>query len=202
MKPLEAATVAEPRFLTSHEVASLVRVSPSAVLRWIDQGLLKAFRTPGGHRRVTAHSLRSFLRSHQMPVPASLEQSAARILVIDDEPAFLRSVATVIRHTDVRAQVELCESPVSGLLKVGLWRPDVVLLDAYMPHMDGPEVCQRLKADPETAGIAVLAMSGRPSPELQATFRKAGAAGFLSKPVTSAALVGALTDLGVVSPSS
>lgn len=201
MKSPEPVTAAEPRFLTSHEVASLVQVSPSAVLRWIDQGLLKAFRTPGGHRRVTAHSLRSFLRSHQMPVPAALEQRAPRILVIDDEPPFLRSVATVIRHTDAEAQIELCESPVSGLLKVGLWRPDVVLLDAYMPGMDGPEVCQRLKADPETADIAVLAMSGRPSPELQATFRKAGAAGFLPKPVTSAALVGALEGLGVLSSS-
>jgi len=192
----------ETRFLTSHEVAALVRVSPSAVLRWIDQGLLKAFRTPGGHRRVDLSVLVAFLRTHRMPVPKELEREVVRVLVIDDEAGFLKSMATVLRRADRRVEVELCDSPVTGLLKVGLWRPDVVLLDAYMPGMDGPEACRRIKADPEIAGIAVIAMSGRPSSELQKSFSNAGAAAFLAKPVSAASLVGALEGLGLMLPQA
>lgn len=188
----------ETRFLTSHEVATLVQVSPSAVLRWIDQGLLKAFRTPGGHRRISPSALRTFLREHEMPVPAELAGASTRVLIIDDDPAFVRSLAKVLRQADSEVLVEGCESPVAGLLRVGVWRPDVVLLDAYMPGMDGPELCQRLKSDVATSSIAVIAMSGRPSPELRARFEGAGAAGFLPKPVTSAALVGALEPLGLM----
>lgn len=188
----------ETRFLTSHEVAALVRVSPSAVLRWIDQGLLKAFRTPGGHRRVDLAALVSFLRSHHMPLPRELEREVVRVLVIDDEAAYLKSVGAVLRRADRNFEVELCDSPVTGLLKVGLWRPHVVLLDAYMPGMDGPEACRRIKADPETAGIAVVAMSGRQSSELQRSFSNAGASAFLAKPVSAASLVGALEGLGLV----
>lgn len=185
-----------PRFFTSHEVAALVQVSPSAVLRWIDAGLLKAFRTPGGHRRVGTPELVDFLRHHEMPVPRELEERIL-LLAIDDEAGYLSRLGALLQRADARIEVELCESPVDGLLKVGLRRPDVVLLDAYMPGMDGAEVCKRLKAAPETADIAVLAMTGRPSVELEAKFRAAGAAGFLVKPFGAPAVLDHLQALGL-----
>jgi len=188
----------DTRFFTTHEVAQLVHVSPSAVLRWIDQGLLKAFRTPGGHRRVDQLALVAFLRFHQMPVPRELEGQPVRLLVIDDEAAFLRSIAVVVRRAHRAVEVELCESPVTGLLKVGLWRPHVVLLDAYMPGMDGFEVCRRIKEDSETSGIAVVAMSGLMSEEMQKAFRDAGAAAVLSKPISAAVLTETMGALGLV----
>ena len=67
------------RIFTSHEVASLVQVSPSSVLKWIEQGKLRAFRTPGGHRRVAREELLDFLRAHQLPVPAELEIGRAHV---------------------------------------------------------------------------------------------------------------------------
>jgi CheY-like chemotaxis protein len=73
-----------------------------------------------------------------------------------------------------------------------------VLLDTYMPGIDGVEVCKRLKASPQTAGIAVLAMSGRPSAELEKKFRDAGAAGFLAKPLQPSVVLSKLEELGVV----
>lgn len=186
------------RILTSHEVASLVQVSPSAVLRWIDQGLLRAFRTPGGHRRVGATALVDFLRAQGMPVPAQLETPRLKLLVVDDEPEFLRSLGTLLERADGRLDVELAESAVDGLIKIGLRRPDVVLLDAYMPGMDGPEVCRRIKSAPETAHVTVMAMSGRKSEELVNRFVTAGAACFVSKPLKVTAVLEQLQALGLL----
>lgn len=188
------------RFFTSHEVANLVQVSPSAVLRWIDQGLLPAFRTPGGHRRIPAVELVEFLRSHQMPVPGELAQQAStvRLLVVDDEVRYLQSLATLLGLADARLEVDLCDNSVSGLLKVGLTRPDAVLLDAYMPGMDGLEVCRRVKSAEETAHIALIAMSGRASDEMENAFRLAGASAFLRKPLDVARVLNALADVGVI----
>ena len=173
------------RRFTSQQIADLVQVSPSAVLRWIDQGLLPAFRTPGGHRRVLEPALLEFLRAHQLPIPRQLTPEL-RVLVIDDEVRYLRSLEAVLRRTHDNVKVELTDSAVSGLLKVGLFRPNVVLLDYNMPGMDGLEVCKRLKAAPETRDIAVVAVSGRASPELEASFKEAGACGFLAKPLSAA----------------
>lgn len=192
------------RFFTSHEVAALVQVSPSAVLRWIDQGLLAAFRTPGGHRRIAAAQLLEFLRTHQMPVPGELEQDPLKVslLVIDDEVKYLQSLATLLGLAEPRLSVELCDHPVSGLLKVGLLRPNAVLLDAYMPGMDGLEVCRRLKAAEETRDIALIAMTGRPGGDVEAAFRAAGAAAFLAKPLGVARVLNALVEVGVFRAAS
>lgn len=186
----------QTKILTSHEVASLVQVSPSAVLRWIDGGLLPAFRTPGGHRRVGVSELVGFLRSRSMPVPKQL--AGPRLLVIDDQPAFLTSLAGVLERSDAGFQVELAQSAVDGLIKIGLQRPDAVLLDAYMPGIDGLEVCRRIKSQPETAHIAVVAMSGRRTDELVQHFEAAGAATFLEKPFDTAALIRALSAVGLM----
>ena len=188
------------RLLTSHEVATLVQVSPSSVLNWIDQGKLRAFRTPGGHRRVASEELIEFLRAHHLPVPAELEGDRVRLLVIDDEANYLRALGALLQRADSRVEVALAESPLDGLLKVGLSRPEVVLLDTYMPGMDGLEVCRRLKASPETAHIAVLAMSGRPSVAVEQAFLEAGAAAFLPKPVHAAMVLSKLEELGLVKP--
>jgi excisionase family DNA binding protein len=190
------------RLFTSHEVATLVQVSPSSVLKWIADGKLRAFRTPGGHRRVASDELIEFLRTHQLPVPRELEAERVRILVIDDEAPYLRALGSLLQRADSRVEVSLAESPLDGLLKVGVVRPEVVLLDTYMPGMDGLEVCQRLKASPETAHIAVLAMSGRPSAKVEEDFLKAGAAAFLPKPVHAAHVLSKLEELGLVKPKT
>src|SRR4051812_27084978 len=128
------------RVFTSHEVASLVQVSPSSVLKWIEQGKLRAFRTPGGHRRVASDELVEFLKAHHLPVPRELEGEKVKLLVIDDEPTYLRSLGILLQKADSRVEVSLAENALDGLLKVGLQRPTVVLLDSYMPGMDGLEV--------------------------------------------------------------
>src|SRR5688500_20273346 len=52
---------------TTHDISRLLQVDPSTVSKWIDRGILMAFRTPGGHRRVRSADLRTFLITHQMP---------------------------------------------------------------------------------------------------------------------------------------
>lgn len=181
----------ESGFLTSRQVADLVQVSPSTVLTWIDRGLLGCFRTPGGHRRIRPVELVAFLRAHEMPIPSELLPQL-RLLAIDDDLPFLRGLKRTLARIAPELEVEVAAGAIDGLLKVGTFQPHVVLLDAYMPGMDGVEVCKRLRAAPETAGVAVIALTGRPSPELAAAFRTAGARELLAKPVSASELVGVL----------
>ena len=57
------------RNLSTFAVASLLEVDPGSVVNWVDEGMLKAHRTPGGHRRVAREDLLAFLREHKMPIP-------------------------------------------------------------------------------------------------------------------------------------
>ncbi len=65
------------RLYTTHDISRLIQVDPSTVSKWIDKGILVAFRTPGGHRRVKSGDLRTFLVSHQMPIPHELETASS-----------------------------------------------------------------------------------------------------------------------------
>jgi excisionase family DNA binding protein len=180
-------------FLTTHSIARMIGVSPSAVLSWIDKGLIIAHRTPGGHRRVEKGVLLKFLREQKMPVPRELV-GVSRLLVMDDDPAFLRTVARLLKHRAPRLVVEGATNPVDGLLKISTFQPDAVLLDAYMPQMNGIEVCQKIHASPETAHIVVVAVTGRPSAKIAQGFRDAGAIACLNKPVDADQLVDMLTN--------
>src|SRR4051794_24758012 len=77
---------------TTHDISRMLQVDPSTVSKWIDRGVLIAFRTPGGHRRVRSGDLRSFLLAHQMPVPEELGSDVIRLLVVDDEKQVLDTI--------------------------------------------------------------------------------------------------------------
>ncbi len=177
-------------YLTTHEVARLLQVSPGAVLTWIDQGTLPAFRTPGGHRRVVKSTLARFVRDHGMPLPREL--GVSRLLIVDDEPAFLRSAQRLLRSATPGLEIATATTAIDALLKVGTFRPDAVLLDAYMPGMDGVEVCKRLHSSPQTENIVIVAITGKPSAELEKDFKKAGASALLVKPLEAEELTEAL----------
>ncbi len=182
-------------YLSSHAVAKLINASPSAVLNWIDNGLLAAYRTPGGHRRVERGALIRFLRDHDMPVPLSLA-GVARLLIIDDDTTFLRNAKRLIKRHAPKLTVETAESSMDALLKIGLFRPDAVLVDAYMPGVNGVDLCKRLQASPETKSIMIVALSGRLTRQLEASFADAGAMAVLSKPLDTHLL---LETLGLAS---
>jgi excisionase family DNA binding protein len=175
-------TTVDASYLTSHEVARLLSVSASAVLSWIDKGWIKAHRTPGGHRRVEKSELIRFLQEHNMPVPREL-MGVTRLLIIDDDPSMLKTTKRILKLHAPDLTLETSDGAVDGLLKIGTFRPDAVVLDAYMPGMNGIEVCQRIRKAPETSHILVVAVTAHPSPSIGSAFIEAGAAACLDKPI-------------------
>ena len=83
--------------LSTFAIAEMLHVDPGSVANWIDQKLLKAYRTPGGHRRVTVGDLVKFLREHNMPIPEDLDSRPACVLVVDDEPAITKLISRTIK---------------------------------------------------------------------------------------------------------
>lgn len=58
---------------TTGEIADLLHIHQTTVIDWAKKGIVKSYRTPGGHRRIERSSLLAFLHEHKMPVPAELE---------------------------------------------------------------------------------------------------------------------------------
>lgn len=186
------------RLLTSHEVGALLQVNPSSVNKWVKEGRISAFRTPGGHRRIRARDLVEFLDGHQMPVPPRLQSaSKRRLIVVDSDPAVLKSVERTLRaHTD-RVHLLPASSAIDALVQVGLFRPHLIVLDTSMDEMDAIEVCRRIKANAETRAITVLLAAAHPTTALENKASQAGAARVTKKPLDLALL---FSDLGLPAP--
>lgn len=81
------------------------------------------------------------------------------IVVIDDEPYILRSLTYLLAREGYT--VETASNGADGLTKVRELRPLVVFLDIMMPQMNGYEVCEQIKKDPELAGTYVIMLSAK-----------------------------------------
>ncbi len=81
----------------------------------------------------------------------------ARILVVDDEIDIVRMVAKVLGARG--HQVEAGRDGVEAVMRIRRAPPDLVLVDAGLPGVDGVEVCRRIKADPATRAVPVIMLT-------------------------------------------
>jgi excisionase family DNA binding protein len=170
--------------LTSYQVGALLQVNPSSINKWVKDGRIPAFRTPGGHRRIRAADLVSFLLTHNMPVPRTLSSaSKRRLLIVDDDPKQLDGLGRLFKAYAERVDVTLVSNGVDALVQIGSVKPHVAVIDIVMPNVDGIEVCRRLKANPDTAGIRLILTSGQLNAELEKRAREAGADVVTPKPL-------------------
>jgi len=169
--------------LSTFAIAAMLHVDPGSVANWIDRELLKAHRTPGGHRRVAVEDLIQFLREQKMPIPEELRSDPTRILIVDDEPAVTRMIAQTITATCPDYEVIEAQDGFRAGTLVSTLRPDVVILDLRMPGMDGYDVCRLIKSADSTKHAEVLAITAYPSPESEKRILECGARVCLTKPL-------------------
>jgi CheY-like chemotaxis protein len=105
---------------------------------------------------------------------------APKILVVDDDPIWIRVVSLYLRGKDY--QVDSAYNGEDALEKVAAERPDVVIADIAMPEMDGYELCSRLRQNPETRTIPFIFLTARAEDTDRIKARKIGSDDYLTKP--------------------
>jgi two-component system, OmpR family, response regulator VicR len=165
--------------LTTGQVARHCQVSIPALRRWIRDGRLTAFKTPGGHCRIALEELQRFLRQYGMPLyPTSAPD--IRILIVDDEPTVVKLFVDMLADDPRGFILDTATDGYDALIKVGMFRPSLLILDVSIPLLDGIAVCHRLKANPDTRTIKILGITGYP--HLIPALLEAGADACLAKP--------------------
>jgi two-component system, cell cycle response regulator DivK len=122
------------------------------------------------------------------------------VLVVDDDVNTQDAYAEYLRLN--RFTVVTAGSGSEALELARTLHPDVILMDAAMPGMEGWTAIKLLKADPRTQAIPVVVLTGHTQPADYARARECGAAGFLTKPCVPDELVRRLKDLVHRPPSA
>ncbi len=85
----------------------------------------------------------------------------ARILVVDDDKMFREMLVNVL-SLSAKYFVEEAANGIEATVRLGTHRPDLLVLDIFMPEMDGLELCRIIKNDPELACLQVIVITGFP----------------------------------------
>ena len=113
--------------------------------------------------------------------------NAPVVLLVDDNEDCRIIYGSTLRHAgyDVRTAID----GVQCLEQAALDKPDLILLDIGMPRMDGMEALEKLKLNPSTNGIPVVAVSARVNKDQHEAVREAGFSEVLLKPITPAEIL-------------
>jgi CheY-like chemotaxis protein len=180
----------------TYEIAKFCHVMPTTIGRWIEEGKLPSFTTGGGHRRVLTGDLIAFLKAHNFPISSILSDAAAlRILVVEDNKMQRRFVQKTLRAHFGDVQIDEAVDGFEAGHKLALGTPNLVLLDLYLPGVNGLKVCQTICQNETLKKTKILAMSGQ-NPEIsRRESLKAGAHDFISKPFESKDFVTKIAQL-------
>jgi len=115
------------------------------------------------------------------------------VLVVDDTPVGLKLTRLLLAREGY--DVRTAESAEEALTALDEFRPDLILTDVQLPGIDGLEMTRRIKANPRTRDIAIVALSARAMMGDEALARAAGCDGYITKPIDTNKLPSQIRNL-------
>ncbi|HEY1552893.1 MAG TPA: thiamine pyrophosphate-binding protein, partial [Kofleriaceae bacterium] len=120
-----------------------------------------------------------------------------RVMIVDDDELQLRAAWRAARR-DPDLELIVASNPIDALLNIGALRPDVVVLDLYMPNLDGIEACRRIKENVDMRDVQVVLMSAALDDDLAQAAHEAGAVLCVAKPIDLADVLAVIAPAPVV----
>lgn len=171
-----STTAVEKSFCTTREAATQLGVSVGTVQLWVESGLLQAWKTTGGHRRVLRASVESLL--HKKPVQAAPPEHSPEkpappqtlhILVVEDDSNLLLLYQAHIARWPMPTEISLFDNAMAALMQMGRGGPDLLISDLHMAGMDGFAMLNVLNKAPEMANTTVVVVTGLDASEVSAS---------------------------------
>jgi len=172
--------------LTTGQIAQFCHVTHRGVLKWVESGKLRAYRTPGKHSRVSVEDFLNFLKQYNMPIPEGIQPPATqkKILIVDDDRGIVHSLQRVLM-VENKYIVEAAFDGFEAGKKFSDFRPDFIILDICMPGLDGYQVCSNIRQDKDNMHVKILAISGMSEPQEIKKILDLGANDYLQKPFSN-----------------
>lgn len=143
---------------TTIEVASLLGLAVRSVQLMVDRGELDAWKTPGGHRRISRASVERWLAERRggatrpadaAPAARGGARRAQRVLLIEDSVHFQNLVRLLVGQKFPQVELQVADEGFAGLAMAGQLQPDVLIVDILLPGIDGATLITSLRSHPQ-----------------------------------------------------
>lgn len=143
-------TAANDDVMTTREAGERLGVAVRTVQLWVEAGVLPAWRTAGGHRRIARSAVERLLAERKQDLandqPSPQRPSRAlRLLLVEDDESLSGLFSDVVSSWNFPIDLTTASNGFEGLVRIGELRPDLVITDLVMPGMNGFEMLKALK---------------------------------------------------------
>lgn len=136
------------------EVARLLGMAVRSVQMMVDRGELEAWKTPGGHRRISRDSVERWREGRRSgparPQPTPRPPAGARrVLLIEDSAHYQNLVSLLVKQHLPGVELHVADDGIAGLALAGQLQPDVLIVDILLPGIDGATLITSLRSHPQ-----------------------------------------------------
>lgn len=153
---------ADGELFSTREAAKLLGVSLRTVQLWVESGVLRAWKTAGGHRKIPHASVEKILAERKVAVQEHEPEptrSTLKIIAVEDEQDLLKLYRLTIGTWDFPLTLVTASDGFEGLIRVGESKPDLLITDLNMPGIDGFRMIRMLAGNPDFHDVTIIAVT-------------------------------------------
>ena len=176
--------------MTTREVGETLGVAVRTVQLWVEAGVLPAWRTAGGHRRIARSAVDKLVSERKQnlaPADVSASEEIAplpKILLVEDDANMRRLFRDVLVAWKFPVELTTADNGFEGLLRIGEIEPDIVITDLVMPGMDGFAMLRALSPqEKQRVDRLVVVVSSRGPDEIAQRGGLPSGVAYFQKPV-------------------
>ena len=154
-------------YFSSREAAEILHVAVSTIQLWTNNGLLRAWKTVGGHRRISKDSVEEMLIQQKINTGTKNAAQSISIVVVEDNIQEMMLYKKQIEMWDMNADVHICKDGYAGLLTIGKTLPNIIITDLMMPNMNGFEMIKVIQENLDLEHCLIIAVSALTKDEIK-----------------------------------
>jgi excisionase family DNA binding protein len=159
------------RYYTTREAASALGISHRTAQLWVEAGRLEAWKTCGGHRRISVESVERLQAERAGRIPAFSPAAPQtgdrlRLLVVDETPISLRYFKAGIDGWGLPIDAHYASNSYEALILIGRDSPDLLITELRMPGLDGIQMLHSIARSPFREGMEIIVVTARNSDEI------------------------------------
>jgi excisionase family DNA binding protein len=171
--------------------AKLLGLSVGTIQNLVEKNELQAWKTQGGHRRISMHSIREYQRRHNIASAlVANAQNHLKVLLVEDDDVTREMLRIICQNCEVPVDCTAMSSGLEALIDIASIQPDVLIADLNMPGVDGFELLRTLRQNPIFNRMTALAVTALTPAEVEERGSLPEGVIYVSKPVNPQWLTG------------